>query len=488
MHACAASRRARTARAPPSPSATPSAVGVGRRDEHRVAPGAGERVDARRSTIELNCLPRRVLSTNAPRRALGTATGATAVKCARPSGVGEPAAVAEARAAPLDRVAGRARASRCPRTRARRGRSRRGSRRRPAKRTRSARSGRTRAARSPKISHSLRASPTRGPGDLGAEHDAALGGGLRAAARLLVARRRGQQHDRRRPGRPASGAVTTMSWWTRSGTRAERGLDVVGVGQHLEEVAAARVEDVELAARRGLDHLRGGRGPGRRGPGSRTARRARPRARRSTASPPGSAVAYAPISAPPCTPEWPRIGMRPAPGRPTLPRARPRLTIAVHVVGAVRVLRDAHRPDEHGARAPRRRCCAKRSMSARGGAATARSRSVERPRARARRRSSSNPSVWSRTNSSSIAVELEQHLQHAVEERDVAAGVHRRRTRRRSSCRTARSRRCTAPSSARGPARAAGSRPRPSRRACARRYRYFMNTGWCWRRWRRRAR
>ena len=44
--------------------------------------------------------------------------------------------------------------------------------------------------------------------------------------------------------------------------------------------------------------------------------------------PPGKAVAYAPISAPPWTPEWPRIGMRPAPLRPTLPRARPTLTIA----------------------------------------------------------------------------------------------------------------------------------------------------------------
>ena len=50
----------------------------------------------------------------------------------------------------------------------------------------------------------------------------------------------------------------------------------------------------------------------------------------------------------------------------------------------------------------------------------------------------------------------EQHLHDAVDERDVASGVHARRTRRSSSCRTSRSRRCSAPSSGRGPARASG--------------------------------
>ena len=36
---------------------------------------------------------------------------------------------------------------------------------------------------------------------------------------------------------------------------------------------------------------------------------------------------YAPISAPPCTPEWPRIGMSPQRSRPTKPRVSPRFRI-----------------------------------------------------------------------------------------------------------------------------------------------------------------
>ena len=54
--------------------------------------------------------------------------------------------------------------------------------------------------------HSLRASPTRGPGDLGTERDAPLGRGRRAAALLLVARRGRAAARRSRPGRRASGA------------------------------------------------------------------------------------------------------------------------------------------------------------------------------------------------------------------------------------------------------------------------------------------
>ena len=50
-----------------------------------------------------------------------------------------------------------------------------------------------------------------------------------------------------------------------------------------------------------------------------------------TSMPPGNAEAYAPISAPPCTPECPRNGMRPAPLRPTLPLANATLTSALTV-------------------------------------------------------------------------------------------------------------------------------------------------------------
>ena len=47
-----------------------------------------------------------------------------------------------------------------------------------------------------------------------------------------------------------------------------------------------------------------------------------------TALPPGKAVAYAPISAPPCTPECPRIGISPQPSRPTNPPVKATLIIA----------------------------------------------------------------------------------------------------------------------------------------------------------------
>ena len=178
--------------------------------------------------------------------------GATAAKWARPSGVGNCPAVAEPRPAPLDLVARLARASRCPRRAARPVRSPRGSpagvgkrdevRRAPGRRARPARA---------RISHSVRASPDLGPADLWAEGDAPLGGGLGAAAALLVAgRRAGRSSTPPRPGSTSIWVVTTMSWCTRSGTRREALGHQRGVGQHVEEVAAARVEHVELARRR----------------------------------------------------------------------------------------------------------------------------------------------------------------------------------------------------------------------------------------------
>ena len=53
----------------------------------------------------------------------------------------------------------------------------------------------------------------------------------------------------------------------------------------------------------------------------------RPRARASRRRRP----ATQPTSAPPCTPEWPRIGISPRCGRPDSPRARPTLTSALTV-------------------------------------------------------------------------------------------------------------------------------------------------------------
>ena len=64
-----------------------------------------------------------------------------------------------------------------------------------------------------------------------------------------------------------------------------------------------------------------GAGRAREAPHLGPARRASPRRR----------VGTQPTSAPPCTPEWPRIGTRPRFGRPGSPRARPTLTSALIV-------------------------------------------------------------------------------------------------------------------------------------------------------------
>ena len=144
-------------------------------------------------TIVLNCLPRRVLSRKLP---CGTSvtTGATGMKCALPSAVAklppsqrrEPphwiaSPVACRRSTPAYDGTTRAISSRIswPESNA----------------TRCARSGSTRRARSTKISHSLRASPDLVSGDLRAEGDPPLGGGLGSAVALLVAGGGGQQHD-----------------------------------------------------------------------------------------------------------------------------------------------------------------------------------------------------------------------------------------------------------------------------------------------------
>ena len=118
---------------------------------------------------------------------------------------------------------------------------------------RCARSGSTRAARSVRISHSVRASPTFGPLICGAERDAPLGRGLGAAVALLVAGRGGQQHD------DLAGIDEHLARHDdvlvhahRRGGQA-RGHQP-GVGQGVEEVAAARVEHLDAPVPRGLDH------------------------------------------------------------------------------------------------------------------------------------------------------------------------------------------------------------------------------------------
>ena len=93
--------------------------------------------------------------------------------------------------------------------------------------------------------------------DLGAERDSPFRGGRRAAALLFVTRRRRQEHD------DLAGfdehLVREANVLVHAQRRArERGTREVGRGQHVEEVAAARPQHVELAAARGVDHLRRG--------------------------------------------------------------------------------------------------------------------------------------------------------------------------------------------------------------------------------------
>ena len=310
--------------------ATPSALGVGGGDEQRVAGRTGERVAvACTHRVELLAPPRAEhgtgprASTRRRARRRRSAPARRAVGNAPPSHSRSPP---HWTASPVVAQALDARVQR-----ARPGRSRRGS-PAPTSKPDEVRRGRdrTRRARSAKISHSLRASPTRGPGDLGAERDAPLGGGLGAAVALLVAGAPRAAAPRRRPGPRASGSTRRCPGARAAGPAPSASLDrrrdrAARRGSCRRSSRARRARPAPAASTIS-SAVMPGRGAG---PGSRTSRRAAPRrsARRS-ATPPGNAVAYAPISAPPCTPECPRIGMRPAPGRPTLPRASARFTIA----------------------------------------------------------------------------------------------------------------------------------------------------------------
>ncbi len=113
--------------------------------------------------------------------------------------------------------------------------------------------------------------------------------------------------------------------------------------------------------------------------------------------------------------------MRPAPGRPTLPRARARLSRArtlsepkaccVMPIDQTKTA-ELRRPGtcrRTRAGPPRRRRSSPRARRACGG--------------RTRSRTASKPVAWSATNRSSIAALLDQELQHAGREGLVAAGV-----------------------------------------------------------------
>ena len=258
--------------------------------------------------------------------------------------------------------------------------------------------------------------------DLGAERDPALGGGRRAAALLLVARRGGQQHDR------VAGLdehlVRHEDVLVHAQRRArERGARDVGRGQHVEEVAAARPQHVEVADAARRRPSSAAVRPGAVGTakphcsasarGVRLGDRDAAGERGGVAAHLGAAL-HAGVAA---------DRHEPAPGRPTLPRARPRFTIACTFstpcscwVMPIDQMSTARFADAY--------IRAKRSMSA-----TRRARLplevVERlafelgdhrvePDACSRRRTRGRSPP-----------DREQLLEHAVDERDVAAGVHR---------------------------------------------------------------
>ena len=198
------------------------------RSRRGVAPVSGSRS---RNVIVLNCLPRRVLS----RR-----TG--------PRGLDASAARRRRRSAPARRGSG----TRRPRRAARRPtapgrRCRAGPRCRRTAGTTRAISSRTACPDANRMRCGpLRVHPCREvgedlplaarladarAGDLGAEDDAALGGGLGAAVALLVARGRGQEHHGVVAASTSIWLDTTMSWCTRSGTRARHCSTRAGSGR-----------------------------------------------------------------------------------------------------------------------------------------------------------------------------------------------------------------------------------------------------------------
>ena len=287
----------------------------------RPAPVSGSR---RCHTIELNCLPRRVESTKLPVGHVARRRARRRLKCALPSGVGK--SPPSHRRAPPHWIASPV-SRRCSMP-AYAGTTRAISSRiawpssqpNAVGALRVGRAGRGRR----RSRHSLRASPTCAARDLGAERDAPLGGGRRAAALLLVARRGRQQHDglarvdehlvrhhdvlvdaqrhaRRARRATTSGAGSTsrklppLDHSTSSSPRARR-LDHLGRGEARRRSATG---EAPLLAERG-------RGS------ARDRRRRRETPWRST-----------PISAPPCTPEWPRIGISPAPAPPDVAARQP---------------------------------------------------------------------------------------------------------------------------------------------------------------------
>ena len=239
-----------------------------------------------------------------------------------------------------------------------------------------------------------------------------------------------------------------MSMWTRSGTRSSAAATRSRVGQHLEEVAAGGEQDVELArvpAASSISRRRQARRAA--GPRSPSAPRARRRSRASTGGAAGKRGRVAAHLGAALDARVAADRHQPAALAADEAARQRQVDDRAHVVLAALVLRDAHAPDEHRALGLARASARSSSISSRGRPAAASSVLPARaaPASRAARRSRS---VCSSTKRSSIQPLLDQVLQRADEEGDVAADVDLEERGRRSWCRTGRSRASRGSSSA----------------------------------------
>ncbi len=184
------------------------------------------------------------------------------------------------------------------------------------------------------------------PPDLGAEGDATLGGGLGAAVALLVARGRRQQHDDLPRVDEHLGRDHDVLVDAHRGPGEAVG-DEGGVGERVEEVAAARVEDLDPPVAGGLDHLLR-RQPRRRGRGEAPVLgdgRRRVRVERDAARQRGGVGAHLGAAL------HPGVAADGHEARPLAPHVAPRqreVDHGPHVVRPEGVLGEAHRPDEDG--------------------------------------------------------------------------------------------------------------------------------------------
>ena len=114
-----------------------------------------------------------------------------------------------------------------------------------------------------------------------------------------------------------------MSWWMRRRGRCSARRQRSASGSVSRKLPPTIQKRSTSPVGRVIDHLRR-RPAGRRGTG-------KPQTSAQRAAVAASTFGTQPTSAPPCTPEWPRIGTRPRFGRPGSPRARPTFTSALIV-------------------------------------------------------------------------------------------------------------------------------------------------------------